>query len=113
MSGVITRSITRNVEVTTMRQRALVQASARLRRRAFMRAVGRVFAIAGVSLLVGVHANAATLVVDDDGMGSVASCNDTTMTYMTISAAVAAASPNDTIIVCPGVYNEQVNINKT
>lgn len=75
--------------------------------------MGRVFAIACVSLIVGVHAEAATLVVDDDGMGSVASCDDTTMTYATISAAVAAASPNDTIIVCPGLYPEQVTITKT
>jgi nitrous oxidase accessory protein NosD len=33
--------------------------------------------------------------------------------YMTISAAVAAASPGDTIEVCPGTYLEQVMINKT
>src|SRR5437870_311738 len=32
--------------------------------------------------------------------------------YMTISAAIAAANLGDTIIVCPGVYLEQVNINK-
>src|SRR5256885_2104552 len=30
--------------------------------------------------------------------------------YMTISAAVAAASPGDTIKVCPGLYAEQVTI---
>src|SRR3989442_1198345 len=33
--------------------------------------------------------------------------------YVTISAAVAAASPGDTIKVCPGTYPEQVTINKT
>ena len=33
--------------------------------------------------------------------------------YMTISAAVAAANPGDTIEVCPGTYLEQVMINKT
>ncbi len=33
--------------------------------------------------------------------------------YMTISAAVAAAIPGDTIKVCPGTYPEQVMINKT
>ena len=33
--------------------------------------------------------------------------------YVTISAAVAAASPGDTIKVCPGTYPEQVMINKT
>jgi len=31
--------------------------------------------------------------------------------YVTISAAVAAASPGDTIKVCPGTYPEQVMIN--
>src|SRR5712692_7042702 len=102
-----------NVEVTTMRQRALVRASARLRRRGLVRAVGRVLAIGCVSLIVGVQVEAATLVVDDDGMGSAANCNDTAMAYTTISSAVAAASPNDTIIVCPGLYPEQVTINKT
>jgi len=66
-----------------------------------------------VSLIVGVQVEAATLVVDDDGMGSAANCNDTAMAYTTISSAVAAASPNDTIIVCPGLYPEQVTINKT
>ena len=35
-----------------------------------------------------------------------------TGTYSTISAAVAAASPGDTIQVCPGTYNEQVSISK-
>src|SRR2546430_3151827 len=38
------------------------------------------------------------------------SCSDAG--YMTISAAVTAASPFDTIKVCPGPYAEQVNINK-
>ena len=33
--------------------------------------------------------------------------------YSTISAAVAAASPGDTIQVCQGTYNEQVTIGKT
>jgi nitrous oxidase accessory protein NosD len=33
--------------------------------------------------------------------------------YMTISAAVAAANPGDIIQVCPGLYPEQVQINKT
>jgi nitrous oxidase accessory protein NosD len=33
--------------------------------------------------------------------------------YKTIGAAIAVASPGDTIRVCPGLYAEQVNINKT
>src|SRR5438093_3922934 len=46
-------------------------------------------------------AAAATLVVDDDGMASAADCNALTPAFTTISAAVAAASPGDTIKVCP------------
>jgi hypothetical protein len=34
--------------------------------------------------------------VDDDGFGSVADCNDATPAYLTIGAAVAAASSGDT-----------------
>src|SRR5438132_7975620 len=49
-------------------------------------------------------AAAATLLVDDNNV----ECP--TATYNTISAAVAAASPNDTIKVCPGTYNESVTI---
>ncbi|HKN58119.1 MAG TPA: hypothetical protein VJV97_04655, partial [Gemmatimonadaceae bacterium] len=75
--------------------------------------MGRVLAIACMSLIVSMRVEAATLVVDDDGMASVSNCNDSAMTYMTISAAVMAANPNDTIIVCPGLYLEQVMINKT
>src|SRR5260221_13052879 len=36
-----------------------------------------------------------------------------TGTYSTMSAAVAAASPSDTVKVCPGTYNESVTISKT
>ena len=57
-------------------------------------------------------AAAATLVVDDDGMATVADCNATTPAYPTISLAVAAANPGDTIKVCPGLYNEQVTVTK-
>ena len=53
---------------------------------------------------------AATLVVDDDGMASTTDCNAITPAYPTISAAVAAANPGDTIKVCPGLYLEQVFI---
>src|SRR5207247_6912388 len=56
---------------------------------------------------------ASTLVVDDDGMASASDCNDSTSTYMTISAAVAAASSGDTIKVCPGTYTENVVLNKS
>src|SRR5439155_23439459 len=36
-----------------------------------------------------------------------------TLAFPTITLAVAAASPSDTIKVCPGLYAEQVSINKT
>lgn len=49
---------------------------------------------------------AATLVVDDD----LVQCP--TATFATISTAVVAASPGDTIQVCAGTYNEQVIVNK-
>src|SRR5436309_5970955 len=58
-------------------------------------------------------AAAATLVVDDDGMASATDCNATTPAFPTISAAVGAASPGDTIKVCPGMYPELVTVNKT
>jgi hypothetical protein len=65
-------------------------------------------------MVVGAPGEAATTrVVDDDGFASPTNCNDpTTPAYPTISAAVAAASPGDTIKVCPGLYAEQVNVNK-
>jgi hypothetical protein len=47
---------------------------------------------------------AATLVVDDDGV----QCPSPD--YNTISAAVAASDPNDTIQVCAGNYNESVTV---
>lgn len=47
----------------------------------------------------------ATLIVDDNGQCPGA-------TFVSIQAAVLAANPGDTINVCPGVYNEQVVINK-
>ena len=61
----------------------------------------------------GAVAQAATLVVDDDGKASATDCNDSTPAYMTISMAVMAASPGDTIKVCPGTYVENVVLNKS
>lgn len=54
--------------------------------------------------LLASHAGAATLLVDDDA----ADCP--TAGYSTIQAAVDAADPNTTILVCAGTYNERVVI---
>lgn len=58
----------------------------------------------GTGGFVGI-AQAATLVVDDDGR----QCPDARHT--TISSAIASASSGDTIQVCSGTYNESVDIN--
>src|ERR671936_1511030 len=47
-----------------------------------------------------------TLIVDDDHM----QCPNATFT--SINAAVTAAAPGDTIKVCPGIYSENVIVNK-
>lgn len=69
--------------------------------------------VALVALLAAAtHASAATRVVDDDGEARANDCssgNDTP--YTTISAALADSNPGDKIIVCSGVYNEQLSIN--
>jgi len=52
-------------------------------------------------------ATAATLTVANGTSGT---C---TGTYSTIQSAITAANTGDTISVCPGTYNEQVQINKT
>src|SRR5207244_7786920 len=56
------------------------------------------------------HAVPTTLVVDDDGLGDVASCNNSTPTYSSIQAAVNDAASGDTIKVCPGTYGESVTV---
>ena len=48
--------------------------------------------------------------MDDDGLGSATNCDSLDPAFATINAAVAAAGPNDTIVVCPGTYTEQVVI---
>jgi hypothetical protein len=65
------------------------------------------FAWALVSGVVVSSASAVTLTVANATSGS---C---TGTYSSIGAAVAAASPGDTVKVCPGTYNELVTVNKT
>jgi Right handed beta helix region len=53
------------------------------------------------------HASPAVLLVDDNHV----QCP--TAPYTTISAAVAAANPGDTIQVCAGIYPETVNVDKS
>ena len=79
------------------------------------RSAGRVFVGAVLILLsLSVHAAAAAaLVVDDDGMAVAGDCNAPNPTFLTISAAVAAASSGDTIQVCPGTYVENINLAKS
>ena len=69
------------------------------------------------SILIGVVAPAlaygATLVVAQDGHGTAGHCDAGKPTpYTKISSAIAAAKPNDVIDVCPGVYDEQLLIDK-
>jgi pectin methylesterase-like acyl-CoA thioesterase len=55
----------------------------------------------------------ATLLVDADGQASPTDCNGFGSAFTTIQAAVNAASPGDTIYICPGVYNEQIRVTKS
>src|SRR5207249_10012216 len=66
--------------------------------------------VAALLALTAVPAEAAIMVVDDDGLASATDCNAATLAFPTITLAVAAASPSDTIKVCPGLYAEQVSI---
>ena len=84
-------------------------------------AMKRLVMLAAVSTMLALaafgtdQALAATRVVDDDATWDAAtnSCDGGTDTaYPTISAAVAAASSGDTIVVCPGTYPELLSINK-
>ncbi len=53
-----------------------------------------------------VGASSAVLVVDDDG----AQCPNAA--YTDIASAIAAANPGDTVLVCPGTYDETPTIDK-
>ena len=80
------------------------------------RSTSRVLAAVLLCLIVvGVHgASAATHWVNDDELTPTppgTSCSDAG--YTTINAAVAAAVPGDTIVVCAGTYVENVVLNKS
>jgi hypothetical protein len=49
-------------------------------------------------------------VVDDDGRASPGNCGSSATARTSIQKAVAASSANDIVLVCPGVYREQVII---
>lgn len=55
-------------------------------------------------------AAAATLVVDNDGQATALNCNSGVAAYSNIQPAVDAALSGDTIVVCPGIYDEQVSV---
>jgi len=67
-------------------------------------------AVACMFGMINIAHAAATLVVDDDGMGTSANCNAATPTFSTIQSAVNAAVSGDTVQVCPGTYNESVSV---
>ena len=47
-------------------------------------------------------------VVDDDGQGTAASCDDSAAAFTTVGAAISAAAPGETVLVCPGTYVETI-----
>jgi hypothetical protein len=55
-------------------------------------------------------ASAATRAVDDDGWATPRNCDAQDTASPTIQGAVAASSAGDTIVVCPGIYPEQVTV---
>ncbi len=71
--------------------------------------------VAGLLGLTAAYAGGSptTRVVDDDGMAVLGNCDSATATFSTIQAAVDAANTADTIKVCPGLYEEAVDVGKT
>ena len=58
-------------------------------------------------------AQAATLVVDDDGQATALNCDASGAAFSTIQLAVNAAASGDTIQICPGTYDEQLVVTKS
>src|SRR5215212_6656421 len=70
----------------------------------YVRLVRAAFAAAAVAGFAAPSAPAATWVVDDDAM----QCPNAD--FPSIQAAVDAAAANDTVAVCPGLYQETVDV---
>ncbi len=71
----------------------------------------RVLQILWVSIFLSASPVAAqvTLIVDDDGQGTPASCDASTPAFATVSSAIGAAGGGDTVLVCPGTYVENID----
>jgi hypothetical protein len=82
-------------------------------RRTSLVAIAAVVVFASVGFMAAPARAAATLVVDDDGKATAANCGALTTAPTSINTAIAAASPGDTVKVCPGTYNEDVVVDKT
>ena len=68
-------------------------------------------AVTGVCLaFASNHAHAATRVVNNNTANTSSACQKAP--YSTISAALTAANPGDTVSICPGSYPEAIAINK-
>ncbi len=69
----------------------------------------RVILLAATFLVVGIPARAqGTVVTDDDGRATAADCDAGALAFGSIQAAVDAAASGDSVLICPGTYDEQV-----
>lgn len=61
-----------------------------------------------VSVLSNTAAAQVTRVVDDDGQGTGVDCNAATPALTRVGDAIAASASGDTVLVCPGIYIENI-----